>query len=334
MAALRIRRARPDEYDAVGALTVRAYARLPGFEADAAAYNDELADAAGRAATCEILVAVDEDDRLLGAVTYVPGPGPQAEFDDAQEAGIRMLAVDEAAARRGIGAALTRACLDRAEVAGRTVVVLHTSTENVPAQRLYGRLGFRRAPQRDLRTPSGTLLLGYEWSSGDVVVARRAPANGSRRAAPAHVDVRPVRPHDPRVAALIDGLMRELTDRYGGEDGDPFRPWDTGFTGAVLLATVGGEPAGTATLRPRGDDAEIKRMYVAPAHRGTGVGAALLAGIEDLARRRGHRRVVLETGTRQPEAMGLYAAASPTASMRIPASWASSNSAWGPGPGT
>jgi GNAT superfamily N-acetyltransferase len=47
-------------------------------------------------------------------------------------------------------------------------------------------------------------------------------------------------------------------------------------------------------------------MYVAPAARGRGVATALLAGLEDAARDRGWTTLRLETGTRQPEAVGLY----------------------------
>jgi GNAT superfamily N-acetyltransferase len=52
--------------------------------------------------------------------------------------------------------------------------------------------------------------------------------------------------------------------------------------------------------------AEIKRMYVAPATRSAGVGAAILAALEGEARALGVGRLLLETGARQPEALALY----------------------------
>ena len=58
-------------------------------------------------------------------------------------------------------------------------------------------------------------------------------------------------------------------------------------------------------LRARGD-AEIKRMFVRPAHRGRGHARAVLADLERLPPRAGRRRMVLETGMRQPEAIGFY----------------------------
>ena len=55
--------------------------------------------------------------------------------------------------------------------------------------------------------------------------------------------------------------------------------------------------------------AEIKRMYVDPSARGRGVGRQILDALEAEARRLGARRIVLETGPRQPEAIALYARA-------------------------
>ncbi|MBH1935363.1 GNAT family N-acetyltransferase [Streptomyces sp. AV19] len=53
-------------------------------------------------------------------------------------------------------------------------------------------------------------------------------------------------------------------------------------------------------------DAEIKRMYVVPRARGLGLARRILAALEDDARTAGRTRMVLETGTAQPEAIGLY----------------------------
>jgi len=55
--------------------------------------------------------------------------------------------------------------------------------------------------------------------------------------------------------------------------------------------------------------AEVKRMYVLPEARGQGLGRRLLADLEEEARGLGYTALVLETGDRQPEALGLYASA-------------------------
>lgn len=65
--------------------------------------------------------------------------------------------------------------------------------------------------------------------------------------------------------------------------------------GAVWLGELGGEPAG-----------ELKRIYVRPSLRGQGAGARLVAELEKIARGDGARRLYLETGVRQLEAVRLY----------------------------
>jgi GNAT superfamily N-acetyltransferase len=54
-------------------------------------------------------------------------------------------------------------------------------------------------------------------------------------------------------------------------------------------------------------DAEIKRMFVVGEARGRGLSRLILARLEETARAAGRVRMVLETGTQQPEAMSLYA---------------------------
>ena len=55
--------------------------------------------------------------------------------------------------------------------------------------------------------------------------------------------------------------------------------------------------------------AELKRLFVAAAARGFGVGRVLLDAAEDLARREGFSRMRLETGFRAASALALYRAA-------------------------
>jgi ribosomal protein S18 acetylase RimI-like enzyme len=59
-------------------------------------------------------------------------------------------------------------------------------------------------------------------------------------------------------------------------------------------------------LRP--GDAEIKRMWVDPAHRRRGLATAVLAELERAAAAAHCERTVLETGSAQPEAIAFYAA--------------------------
>lgn len=66
------------------------------------------------------------------------------------------------------------------------------------------------------------------------------------------------------------------------------------------------EPVGHAAIRWNADDLELKRMFVRPAHRGSGAAALLLGAAEDAARAAGSPRLILQTGHRQPEAVRFY----------------------------
>ena len=141
-------------------------------------------------------------------------------------------------------------------------------------------------------------------------------------------------------AALIAALMVDLDERYEplDQDGDPppeaihvpgARPapaaapstdpaWDvtaddvTRPRGAFVVAHLDGAAIACGAVRPLpgGDPAiaEVKRMYTAPAARGRGAARVLLRRLVEIAAELGYRQVVLETGTRQPEAMALYVA--------------------------
>lgn len=113
---------------------------------------------------------------------------------------------------------------------------------------------------------------------------------------------------DPVVRALEERVQAEYVVRYGGPDST--RMAADGFdppTGIFLVGWAGGEPVACGGFRARGEDAEIKRMYVPEEHRGKGYARGILNALEDAARSVGYPRLILETGTGQPEALGLYA---------------------------
>jgi ribosomal protein S18 acetylase RimI-like enzyme len=126
---------------------------------------------------------------------------------------------------------------------------------------------------------------------------------------------------DPRVLRLYADFIREadgplVYDREGagidleaeiaaGPPGDLTPPG-----GVLLLARVGGEPAGLGGVRHLDTDvAEVKSMYVAPAFRGRGVARALLSELERIASEHGCRATRLDTSDYLTEAVGLYRAA-------------------------
>ncbi|MBW3579743.1 MAG: GNAT family N-acetyltransferase [Actinobacteria bacterium] len=147
------------EHATLGELTVTVYREA--LASELVDYAPVLRDVAGRlAAGCEVLVAED-GGRLIGGVTYVPGPGPYAQLAGHHEAELRMLVVDPGAQGKGTGAELVRACIDRAVTAGRHGLALGTMPEMAAARRLYERLGFVRVPARDGFVPGDRPLLCY-----------------------------------------------------------------------------------------------------------------------------------------------------------------------------
>jgi ribosomal protein S18 acetylase RimI-like enzyme len=158
----RIRPVEPSDYEALGELTVAAYhdvaPDMPGQDE----YDVRLRDVERRARESCVLVAVTRDGQVLGGTTYVSGPeDPYSEELRDDEAGMRMLAVDPAAQRRGVGRALTGECLQRARAAGKRRLVLHTGPWMPGAIRMYESMGFVRDPSIDFTPVPGIDLLAY-----------------------------------------------------------------------------------------------------------------------------------------------------------------------------
>jgi GNAT superfamily N-acetyltransferase len=109
-------------------------------------------------------------------------------------------------------------------------------------------------------------------------------------------------------AVLVEELLADLEARYRGPD--PDAPAPTDFhppSGVFLVAWLDGEAVGCGGVRAHSDGTgELKRMYTRPAARRRGIGGALLFELEARARVLGHQRLVLETGTKQPEAIAMY----------------------------
>jgi GNAT superfamily N-acetyltransferase len=124
-----------------------------------------------------------------------------------------------------------------------------------------------------------------------------------------------VRTYDhPDAVALIADVQQEYVVRYGDVDQTPVDPAEFAPPlGLFLVAYVDEEPAACGGWRAHGADSgadtELKRMYVRPAFRGRGLARAVLAELERTAAAAGYRRLILETGSRQPEAIALYTSA-------------------------
>lgn len=123
---------------------------------------------------------------------------------------------------------------------------------------------------------------------------------------------------DPDALALNEEVQAYYRDVYG--DGDLTTVDATQFRAPSGVYLVGHDPTGrpvaSGAWRPldadpgdptrRDGDAEVKRMYVVPDARGRGYARVVLAELERSAAAAGRRRMILETGTAQPDAMELY----------------------------
>jgi len=122
-----------------------------------------------------------------------------------------------------------------------------------------------------------------------------------------------VRRHDIQTAdaqELIQSLNEELNDLYPEEGANHFRLDPSEMEpgrGAFLVVTCAGESVACGAIRRIDrETGELKRMYVRPKMRRRGIARALLKELEAEARSLGISRIVLETGTMQPGAIGLY----------------------------
>ncbi|MDX6475059.1 MAG: hypothetical protein QOH95_570 [Gaiellaceae bacterium] len=127
--------------------------------------------------------------------------------------------------------------------------------------------------------------------------------------------VRVANPRDPGARWCLEQYFTELNERFDAGF-DPSRSISADWgelmlpAGLLLVARLRGTPVGCGGLKLHGKaPAEIKRMWVAPAARGLGLGRRLLNELENRAREAGARSARLETNGALTEAISLYRAA-------------------------
>jgi GNAT superfamily N-acetyltransferase len=131
------------------------------------------------------------------------------------------------------------------------------------------------------------------------------------------MNIRRVAFDHPDAVELNDQVQAEYAVRY--DDSGDATYLDPGMfeppRGLYLIAyDEQGAPLATGGWRSQekneegysDGDAELKRMFVVERARGKGLARRVLAALEEDARAAGRTRMVLETGSKQPEAVGLY----------------------------
>ncbi|MGV8968662.1 MAG: GNAT family N-acetyltransferase [Cellulomonas sp.] len=299
-----IRSAHPGEYPAVGQLTAEGFGTGPYGVATDPDRVALLLDAAGRAASGDLLVAVDDaTGELVGTASLLRAGARYARRARADEAEVRLVATSTAGRGRGVGAALMEAAIERARAWGVAGLVVDTGAANVAAQRLYYRLGFERVPEREeTYIPDLGVLAVFQF--------RLQARDG--------VLVRLVRPTEVDwVADLAVGAYAAdfvLSAPYLASIADvgprarEHEVWvaQDRATGALLGTVATPRPGAHISDLGRADELDFRFLAVDLPARGRGVGALLTGHVIELARLRGLRRVVMFSGGDMAAAHRLY----------------------------
>ena len=114
-------------------------------------------------------------------------------------------------------------------------------------------------------------------------------------------------PTDPDLLSLVRKLDVYLNEIFGDLQADYDQYNSLQELDAVVIAYIGEQPIGCGCFKAFDEQrVEIKRMFVDPAHRGSGVANQIVDELEAWANEDGYTGAVLETGLRMPDAMRFY----------------------------
>jgi GNAT superfamily N-acetyltransferase len=120
--------------------------------------------------------------------------------------------------------------------------------------------------------------------------------------------IKPINPLSSDAEYIINCLTKELEERYNEPGTGLFNPQDVlGRRSIFIAGYINNKIIACGALRPVDDSTcEVKRMFVIPDYRGNGYSTAILKELETKAKEFNYSEIILETGKRQPEALGLY----------------------------
>lgn len=311
-----IRPEEPGDADAIGGVTAAAFEGHPHSDGSEPQVIARLRRAGALALS---LVAVEEG-QIVGHVAL---SAVELSSGEAGWFGLGPVAVAPPRQGAGIGSALIRAVLDRLRARGAAGCVL------VGAPGYYRRFGFEACARLVLPgvPPSHFLAISFGGPVPEALVRYHAAFGLEAEAERAT-------PSIPRVGKgesvsrdeIVEaksagdyGVGRELIEEYAAALGVDlcFQNFAAEITdlarvygpprGCLLLARRDGEWTGCVAVRERdGESCEMKRLYVRPPGRGTGLGRRLADAAIRVAWGLGYARMVLDTLPSMKEAQALY----------------------------
>ena len=112
---------------------------------------------------------------------------------------------------------------------------------------------------------------------------------------------------NPHFIELVRCLDADLAEKDGA-DHSFYAQYNTiAKIKHVIVAYEDGMAISCGAIKEHSADSmEVKRMFTLPAYRGKGIAGQVLAALETWAAEMNYKKCILETGKRQPDAIGLY----------------------------
>jgi len=129
---------------------------------------------------------------------------------------------------------------------------------------------------------------------------------------PTAIEIKPLQPHQIEAAKQVIGTVcKELWPKWEEQgslqDVDDVQSHYLDNNGLFLVLVDDGRVVGTGTIRRLSDKVcELKRMWFLKEYRGRGLGLKLSQMLLDFAREAGYKKVRLDTGRNQEQALRLY----------------------------
>ena len=144
MAEIRLRDYQNSDADNLNRIAVSAFDQFQDRYSDWPAMRAGLSKTSDLGVSGEVIIA-ELQGAFAGAVAYFGPDSQKAAFFDQRWPIIRMLVVDPAFRGKGIGRALSDACIARARRDGSPIIALHTSPIMSVALPMHLKMGFVKA---------------------------------------------------------------------------------------------------------------------------------------------------------------------------------------------